>query len=207
VDQSLSTYASPSQHPHSQVTLDCDGMGSIPAIPEAQNVPLLLCHERFNEASLPEVVPSDRSERAVVWCALRVAVQGWIEVSRAPCYYLSVVAWAQGLLLAEVIDRAHHSRSQPHSAGHEVVAQMVAGDPQRLAGSSRGAWREVRCSKQSELSDSHEQKSHSPGNSKIITSNRCCATVVCASSPTIENDMKPSLSIPFDCHGRAGSLG
>ena len=31
---------------------DCDGMGSIPAIPNARNVPLLLCHERFNEASL-----------------------------------------------------------------------------------------------------------------------------------------------------------
>ncbi len=27
------------------VTLDCDGMDSIPAIPEARNVPLLLCHE------------------------------------------------------------------------------------------------------------------------------------------------------------------
>ncbi len=35
------------------VTLDCDGMGSIPAIPEARYVPLLLCHERINEASLP----------------------------------------------------------------------------------------------------------------------------------------------------------
>ena len=36
-------------------TIDCDGMGSIPAIPEARNVLLLLCHchERFNEASLP----------------------------------------------------------------------------------------------------------------------------------------------------------
>ena len=29
-------------------------MGSIPAIPNAQTVPLLLCHERFNEASLPD---------------------------------------------------------------------------------------------------------------------------------------------------------
>ena len=28
-----------------------DGMGSIPAIPDARNVPLLLCHERFNEAT------------------------------------------------------------------------------------------------------------------------------------------------------------
>jgi hypothetical protein len=28
-------------------------MGSIPASPDARNVPLLLCHERFNEASLP----------------------------------------------------------------------------------------------------------------------------------------------------------
>ena len=28
------------------VTLDCDGMGSIPANLEAQNVPLLLSHER-----------------------------------------------------------------------------------------------------------------------------------------------------------------
>ena len=36
------------------VTLDSDGMGSIPAIPDAQNVPLLLCHERFNEACLPD---------------------------------------------------------------------------------------------------------------------------------------------------------
>jgi hypothetical protein len=36
-------------------TLDCDGMGSIPAIPEARSVPLLLCHERFNEAGLPTV--------------------------------------------------------------------------------------------------------------------------------------------------------
>ncbi len=38
------------------VTLDCDGMGSIPAFPETLNVPLLLCHELFNEASLPEVI-------------------------------------------------------------------------------------------------------------------------------------------------------
>ena len=29
-------------------------MGSIPASPDALNVPLLLCQERFNEASLPE---------------------------------------------------------------------------------------------------------------------------------------------------------
>ena len=36
-----------------RVTIDCDGMGSIPATPEARNVPLLPCHERFNEASLP----------------------------------------------------------------------------------------------------------------------------------------------------------
>ncbi len=28
-----------------------DGMGSIPAIPDTRKVPLLLCHERFNEAS------------------------------------------------------------------------------------------------------------------------------------------------------------
>ena len=35
------------------VTLDCDGMGSIPAIPKTWNMPLLLCHELFNEASLP----------------------------------------------------------------------------------------------------------------------------------------------------------
>ena len=27
---------------------DSDGIDSIPAIPDAQNVPLLLCHERFN---------------------------------------------------------------------------------------------------------------------------------------------------------------
>ena len=32
---------------------DSDGMGSIPASPNARNVPLLLCQERFNEASLP----------------------------------------------------------------------------------------------------------------------------------------------------------
>ncbi len=32
---------------------DSDGMGSIPAIPDARNLPLLLCHEWFNEASLP----------------------------------------------------------------------------------------------------------------------------------------------------------
>jgi hypothetical protein len=31
-------------------------MGSIPAFPETLNVPLLLCHELFNEASLPEVI-------------------------------------------------------------------------------------------------------------------------------------------------------
>ncbi len=30
-----------------------DGMGSIPAIPDARNVPLLLYHQLFNEASLP----------------------------------------------------------------------------------------------------------------------------------------------------------
>ena len=35
------------------VVLDCDGMVSIPAIPEARTVPLLHCHERFNEASVP----------------------------------------------------------------------------------------------------------------------------------------------------------
>ena len=34
---------------------DSDGMGSIPAILDARNVPLLLCHKRFNEASLPAV--------------------------------------------------------------------------------------------------------------------------------------------------------
>ncbi len=33
---------------------DSDGMGSIPASSDAQNVPLLLCQERFNEASLSE---------------------------------------------------------------------------------------------------------------------------------------------------------
>jgi len=39
-----------------QSLFDLDGMGSIPAIPDARNVPLLLCHERFNEAtSLPSV--------------------------------------------------------------------------------------------------------------------------------------------------------
>ena len=32
---------------------DSDGMGSIPVSPYALNVPLLLCQERFNEASLP----------------------------------------------------------------------------------------------------------------------------------------------------------
>ncbi len=34
---------------------DLDGMGSIPASPDARNVPLLLCQERFNEASLSDV--------------------------------------------------------------------------------------------------------------------------------------------------------
>jgi hypothetical protein len=32
---------------------DSDGMGSIPASHDARNVPLLLCQERCNEASLP----------------------------------------------------------------------------------------------------------------------------------------------------------
>jgi hypothetical protein len=32
---------------------DLDCKGSIPAIPNARYVPSLLCHERFNEASLP----------------------------------------------------------------------------------------------------------------------------------------------------------
>ncbi len=32
---------------------DSDGMGSISAKPDARKVPLLLCHERFDEASLP----------------------------------------------------------------------------------------------------------------------------------------------------------
>ena len=31
---------------------DLDGMGLIPASPDARNVPLLLCQERFHEASL-----------------------------------------------------------------------------------------------------------------------------------------------------------
>jgi hypothetical protein len=30
-----------------------DGVGSIPATPNAQYVPSLLCREQFNEASLP----------------------------------------------------------------------------------------------------------------------------------------------------------
>jgi hypothetical protein len=34
---------------------DLDGVGSIPAIPNARYVPSLLCHERFNEASLPRL--------------------------------------------------------------------------------------------------------------------------------------------------------
>jgi hypothetical protein len=34
---------------------DLDGMGSIPASPDALNVPLLLYQERFNEASLPDI--------------------------------------------------------------------------------------------------------------------------------------------------------
>ena len=34
---------------------DLDGVGSIPAIPNARYVPSLLCHERFNEASLPDI--------------------------------------------------------------------------------------------------------------------------------------------------------
>ena len=32
---------------------DLDGVGSIPDIPNAQYVPSLLCHERFNESRLP----------------------------------------------------------------------------------------------------------------------------------------------------------
>jgi hypothetical protein len=32
---------------------DPDDMGSIPAILDARYVPFLLCHKRFNEASLP----------------------------------------------------------------------------------------------------------------------------------------------------------
>ena len=43
----LAKAVSGSSHP------DSDGMGTIPAIPYARNVPLLLCHELFNEASLP----------------------------------------------------------------------------------------------------------------------------------------------------------
>jgi hypothetical protein len=35
---------------------DLDGVGSIPAIPNARYVPSLLCHELFNEASLPAYV-------------------------------------------------------------------------------------------------------------------------------------------------------
>ena len=35
-------------------------MGLIPAIPNAQNTPLLLCHELFNEASLPDDYLTDR---------------------------------------------------------------------------------------------------------------------------------------------------
>jgi hypothetical protein len=35
-------------------------MGSIPAIPDARNVQLLLCQERFNEASAPA---------AILWCS------------------------------------------------------------------------------------------------------------------------------------------
>ena len=38
----------------SGVHSDLDHMGLIPAIPNAQNAPLLLCHELFNEASLPD---------------------------------------------------------------------------------------------------------------------------------------------------------
>jgi hypothetical protein len=33
-------------------------MDAIPAIFEARNVPLLLCHERFNEAGLPNFLKS-----------------------------------------------------------------------------------------------------------------------------------------------------
>ncbi len=33
---------------------DLDGMDSIPASPDARNVPLLLCQERFNGASLSD---------------------------------------------------------------------------------------------------------------------------------------------------------
>ncbi len=41
------------------VTCDSNGVGSIPAIPNAQNVLSVLCHERFNEASLPACMSLD----------------------------------------------------------------------------------------------------------------------------------------------------
>jgi hypothetical protein len=39
-----------------QLHSNLDGVGSIPAIPNAQYVPSLLCHEQFNEASLPDII-------------------------------------------------------------------------------------------------------------------------------------------------------
>ncbi len=55
-------------------------MGSIPAIPNTQNVPSLLCRERFNKASLPVAhadAPSSAAETvAAIACAAAVPVGG-----------------------------------------------------------------------------------------------------------------------------------
>ena len=69
------------------VTLVCDSMGSIPAIPEAQNVPLLLCHERINEASLP-ALPGK-----AIFCddaAFQIAIQVYSLLSQTVRVFLMV---------------------------------------------------------------------------------------------------------------------
>ena len=58
-------------------------MGSIPVIPEALNVPLLLCHERFNEPSLPtqHFTRSDLPQAVcIIPQALRYATQRMLTV-------------------------------------------------------------------------------------------------------------------------------
>ena len=42
---------------------DLDGVGSIPAIPNARYVPSLLCRERFNKASLPAALLQQYSKK------------------------------------------------------------------------------------------------------------------------------------------------
>ncbi len=48
----------------------CDGMVSIPAIPYAQNVPLLLCHERFNEISSPVPPKTFKWHYGMFWACM-----------------------------------------------------------------------------------------------------------------------------------------